>query len=325
MPGRWKAVPRASLSLALAGALGAAGCQERETTTLAPALPSQADEPVGTARAAAGGEGGNTAPAAVFRTRPAADEAGVIAGGSSFEVTFNLCQTTDPDPGDELRFTFDFEGDGNVDSLGHCRATRRYEVGPYETGCVSAVACVSDRQPDHRVCRTYQVCAIGRTRERGPAGPSPEPTPSPQPTPTPEPVFTEQTIAGDFTAIASRDAWAFTAAPGTEILIAADTVSAETAYAMMACVSTSPAWRDCLRPTSKDRVPCSFSPPGGIGCPRKTTVVPGTVPRVYYLVIGGFRFTRTDGLYTVFVRANPGIGRLVLAVDNGEQPASIEE
>jgi hypothetical protein len=215
-----------------------------------------------------------------------------------------------------------------VDSLGHCRATRRYEVGPYETGCLGAVACVSDRQPDHKVCRTYQVCAIGRAREGAPGPgptPSPDPTPTPEPSPTPEPVFTEQEIAGDFTPFASRDAWAFTAEPGTEVSFVADTVSSETAYAMMACVATGPTWRDCLKPAAKDRTPCAYPPPGGLGCPRKTTVVTGPGRRTYYLVIGGFRFTRSEGLYTVFVRASPGIGRLVLALDNGEQPLSVED
>jgi hypothetical protein len=328
VPGRWRPATWRSAALTLAAALGLAACHERETTTLAPPLPSQAHDAPGTARAAGAGEGGNSPPAAVFRTRPAADAGGVIAGGSSFEVTFNLCQTTDADADDELRFTFDFDGDGQVDSLGHCRASHRYEVGAYETGCVGAVACVSDRQPEHRVCRTYQVCAIGRTRETGP-GPGPQPTPSPEPTPepspSPDPVFTQQTIAGDFTPIASRDAWSFTALPGTEVSLSVDTVSADTAYAMQACVSTTPTWRDCIRPASRDRPPCSYSPPGGIGCPRKTTVLAGSGPRVYYLVIGGFRFTRTDGLYTVFVRSSPGVSRLVLALDNGDQPASVEE
>ena len=279
------------------------------------------------ARAAASSEtdgAANQPPRAVFRTRPRAGEDGVIAGGSSFEVTYNLCPSTDPDPGDQLRFSFDFDGDGTVDERGHCRATRRYEVGAYESGCTKTTACVSDRQPDHAVCRTFQVCAIGRTPEGAP-GPAPTPTPEPTPTPSPDPDperLTQQTVTGQLRPIASRDAWAFEAEGGTEVFYALDTLSSESAYLMQACVSTSGAFRDCLPAVSRDRVPCSFPPPGGLGCPRRTTMLPAD--GVYYVVIGGFRFTQEPGQYSVFVRALPGIGPLGLAVNDSDHPASVE-
>jgi hypothetical protein len=306
-----------------------AGCR-RATVTEPEAPPASGSREGGRATASAATEdGGNQLPTAVFRTRPRPDAAGVISGGSSFEVTYNLCHSTDPDPGDELRFTFDFDGDGTVDERGSCRATHRYEVGTYETGCQTTRACVSDRQPEHVVCQAFPVCAIGR-RPDPPApdvSPTPEPTPTPGPTPTPTPTpdpdrFVEQTIEGDLSPIAARDAWAFEADAATEVFFALDTVSSESAYLMQACVSTSPRVRDCLRPLSHDRPSCAYPPPGGLGCPRRTTVLPRR--GVYYLVVAGFRFTRTPGAYTVFVRAHPAIGRLTLAVNNGDHPASVE-
>lgn len=304
-------------------ALGLA-CRRAPVTGPETTAPSQAAAE-GDGRAGAASEadaGGNQPPSAVFRTRPRADENGVIAGGAAFEVTYNLCPSTDPDPGDELRFSFDFDGDGGADERGSCRVTRRYEVGAYETGCTATTACVSDRQPDHKVCRTFQVCAIGRTPDGAPA-PVSTPTPGPTPTPSPSPGrIGQQTVEGALRPIASRDAWAFEADAGTEVFYALDTLSSESAYLMQACVSTSSAFRDCLPHVSKDRVPCSFPPPGGLGCPRRTTMLPDD--GLYYIVIGGFRFTREPGQYSLFVRAQPGIGALGLAVNDSDHPASVE-
>jgi hypothetical protein len=263
------------------------------------------------ARASAASDDGNRPPTAVFRTRPPADSEGVIAGGTSFEVTFNLCQSVDHDAGDELRFTFDFDGNGGVDALGHCRATRRYAAAPFETVCVDAVACVTDRQPDHKICRTYQVCANGRAKEPEPSGP-----------PAPE-VFTEQRIAGDFIPIASRDVWAFRAQADTEVTLELDTVSEDTAYWMLGCISTSSRWVDCIPPVTSGRVDCSYPPPGGLGCPRRTTRLPQNPGDTYYLIVGGVLFTRDPGQYTAVVRTNPGIGALGLIIDNGDSPTDI--
>jgi hypothetical protein len=312
-----------SVVVSSALALGA-GCRRTPVTGPEAASPSltSADADGGAAAASAADGSANQPPNAVFRTRPRADPDGTIAGGAAFEVTYNLCPSTDPDPGDELRFSFDFDGDGLTDERGSCRVAHRYEVGAYETGCTATTACVSDRQPEHKVCRTFQVCAIGRTPEGAPA-PLPTPTPEPTPTPSPSPGgITQQTVEGDLGPIASRDAWAFEAEAGTELFLALDTLSAESAYLMQACVSTSSAFRDCLPPASKDRVPCSFPPPGGLGCPRRTTMLPHD--GVYHVLIGGFRFTREPGRYSLFVRAQPGIGPLGLAVDDGDHPASVE-
>ncbi len=307
-------------ALIVAAAVLATACQREAVTTpeLSPSSPgdASADARATDARMTAATNGENQPPDAVFRTRPRADGTGVIAGGAAFEVTFNLCQSSDPDPGDDLHFTYDFNGDGVVDVRGHCRSTHRYEVGTYESACTPATACVSDRQPDHMACRTYQVCSQGRERDRAP---SPEPTPTPG-----EQVFVEQTIAGGLTPFASRDAWAFTAEPGSEVTVFVDTVSSATAYWMQTCVSTSTRLPDCLRPESKDRVACSYPPPGGLGCPRKTTVLPPGSRGVYYVIVGGFRFTPSVGQYTATVRAAPGIGALSLALDNSDHPASVE-
>jgi hypothetical protein len=302
------------LALGAVVALSACSGQAPTAPESAAAPPAAAAEgAAGTARALAAAADGNHAPAAVFRTRPRADRDGVIAGGASFDVTFNLCPTTDPDPGDELRFTFDFDGDGTVDELGHCRATHHYEVGVFESRCIPAIACVTDRQPDHRICTSYEICAAGRAAE-----------PTASPSPEPPEVFGEQRISGDFTPIASRDAWAFTGQPGTEVTLELDTVSAATAYWMQGCISPTTRWIDCLRPVAKSRVTCSYPPPGGLGCPHRTTVLPPSANGVYYVIVMGLRFTRNDGEYRAVVRANPGIGALGLILDNGEGETTIE-
>jgi hypothetical protein len=110
----------------------------------------------------------NTPPDAIFRTTPDPDGRGRIAGYSPLEVTFNMCPSTDPDEGDELKFTYDWEGDGEVDFFGHCRATHVYTNADPSPICSDTTVCVSDRQPDHATCRTYKVCT--NARGEGPLG-----------------------------------------------------------------------------------------------------------------------------------------------------------
>lgn len=309
----WWPSLRSLRSVAVSAAVAAFGCSGGTPTAPETAVPSTSGLPVddaGGVRASAGSAEINQAPTAVFRTRPPA-RAGVIAGGGSVDVTFNLCQSTDPDPGDELRFSFDFDGDGAVDQLGHCRATKRYEVAAFESACVPAVVCVTDRQPDHKVCETYQVCAAGRSREpAGPTGPI---------------LLTEQPISGDLTPYGSRDSFAFGGEEGLRVTIELDTVSEETAYWMNACISTSNRWADCLKPETKARVACSYPTPGNIGCPQKTFVLPSSSDGIYYAIAGGIRFTDSPGAYVGVVRASsPGISSLTQVVDNGDGPPSIE-
>jgi hypothetical protein len=133
-------------------------------------------------------------------------------------------------------------------------------------------------------------------------------------------VFTEQSIAGGQRPIASRDAWMFAGNSGAQVTVVVDTVSADTAYIMEACVSRSPQLRDCVQAASRSRFACAFPPPGGLGCPRSTTALPAD--GVYYVIVGGIRLTRTEGQYTAVVKAQPGIGVLSLAVnDAGFVPA----
>ena len=97
--------------------------------------------------------GGNSPPAAVFRTTPPADPDGTIRGALPLGVTFNTCASTDPDEGDELKTTYDFDGDGTVDLAGHCRASRHFDAPAHVR------VCVTDRQPGHEVCRSYVIGA----------------------------------------------------------------------------------------------------------------------------------------------------------------------
>src|SRR5262245_24524324 len=100
-------------------------------------------------------------PNAVFKTAPAADPTGFIGGAAPLDVTYNMCRTSDDDPGDELKFRYDFEGTGRFER-GRCRETRAYAAG-----CRRPTVFTSDRQPDHELCKTYLVCADAP----GPSGP----------------------------------------------------------------------------------------------------------------------------------------------------------
>jgi hypothetical protein len=93
----------------------------------------------------------NDPPSAVFRTTPRADSSGVIPGRLPLEVTFNTCPSSDVDPGDRLKTTYDFDGDGIVDLAGHCRTTYTFDASARPR------VCVADRQPDHEVCKSYEV------------------------------------------------------------------------------------------------------------------------------------------------------------------------
>src|SRR6266581_778982 len=171
------------LASALAVAFFSGSCQdEHPATPDVPAAAPAARE--GTARAT-GQNDGNQPPTAVFKTTPPANDESVIVGGHSLDVTFNLCQSSDPDEGDELRFWFDYDDDGTQDEYGHCRATHHYQVGEFDSACVFSKACVSDRQPGHAVCHTYQVCTFGKPRPT--ASPAGGPGPSPSSTPEPSP------------------------------------------------------------------------------------------------------------------------------------------
>src|SRR5215467_10091859 len=87
----------------LAAALAAGSCGGDRPTApdplQAPATAAQAEGNV-TARKA---DDGNSPPNVIFKTDPAANDDGVIMGGSSIDVKFNLCASSDPDPGDTLR------------------------------------------------------------------------------------------------------------------------------------------------------------------------------------------------------------------------------
>jgi hypothetical protein len=98
----------------------------------------------------------NDPPEAVFKVRPAPDAEGRITGPVPLTVTYNQCRSTDADPGDELKYTYDVYGNGQVER-GRCRLSHTY----WFKECYNAVVCVGDRQPDHDNCKTYEVCPGG--------------------------------------------------------------------------------------------------------------------------------------------------------------------
>ena len=131
-----------------------------------PSAPSRRPAAPITGEAGAGaGVGALAVPDPVFKTTPPANALDQINGYFPLTVTFNLCRSTDPDPGDQLRYTFDFDNDGNVDFRGTCRASHTYHASS------TARVCVSDRNPDGEVCKTYAIA---------PAPPKVESTPVPE-------------------------------------------------------------------------------------------------------------------------------------------------
>jgi hypothetical protein len=103
----------------------------------------------------------NTTPDAVFRTRPAVGTDGRIVGNSPLTVIFNTCPSTDADEGDQLKTTYDWDGDGIVDFRGTCRAEHTY------TRESRPIICVKDRQPDNGVvCKSFIVEPVDRQAAR---------------------------------------------------------------------------------------------------------------------------------------------------------------
>lgn len=114
---------------------------------------STAPVSVGALQATGGIGAFNDPPEAVFIIHPSEGRDGRVYGPTPFTVTINMCKTRDVDEGDELRFRYDFEGTGHY-TRGICRASHTY----VDDGCRVAVACASDRQPDHEICKEYTIC-----------------------------------------------------------------------------------------------------------------------------------------------------------------------
>lgn len=93
----------------------------------------------------------NSPPNAVFRVNP-----NPPVGTRPLKVIFNMCGSTDPD-GDELRYSFDYDGDGVAEARGLCYASHTYQ----KFGLRRATVCVTDGllAPGHKVCTTYDVDA----------------------------------------------------------------------------------------------------------------------------------------------------------------------
>jgi PKD domain len=150
------------LAVAIVAGLGA---PQWSCTGTGPSAPSPADPPVRAGSAAVSVTAQNAPPDTVFRTTPPARGDGEISGPVPLEITFNMCPTTDEDEGDELKFKYDFEDSGGFER-GRCRATHTYT----RPGVFRATVCASDRQPDHDVCRTYTVRALGSSGAGAAAG-----------------------------------------------------------------------------------------------------------------------------------------------------------
>ena len=88
-------------------------------------------------------------------------------GSTSLTVHVNLCRSFDPDPNDELRFSFAW-GDGSPRDGGPCNQGHTYSVGALARGArlgteFEATFCVRDgiQEPEHEVCDTRRVVLEG--------------------------------------------------------------------------------------------------------------------------------------------------------------------
>jgi hypothetical protein len=292
---------RVCLGVALA-ALAVGACRNEQPTSpdvlSAPGSGSRASASSNTTTAVANA-GANVPPNAVFKTRPAAGSDGVIAVGEVvdtvdvFDVTFNMCASTDPDPGDDLGFTFDFDGDGAVDYYGHCRATHRYSAADL-AACRAAVVCVRDRQPDHVICNNYSVCPIA------PRAPQ-------------QATSTNQSVQGSHPP-GAMDVYSFTATAGTTLQIRGDTVAAATAYDLYIRLSTTPDNSGFLA-NGDDDWACTFPPPS-FGCPDFPASIPTT--GTYYLLVSeaANSYAGAIGEYAATIVASQPISSLSQVSDN---------
>jgi hypothetical protein len=86
-----------------------------------------------------------------YRTNPAADPYGLITGKAPLTVTFNMCNSSDPD-GDRLSFRMDLDGDGVYELVGVTGADCRHET-TYAVGTRTATICMTDVDcPDWPSC-----------------------------------------------------------------------------------------------------------------------------------------------------------------------------
>jgi hypothetical protein len=155
------------------------GCNGPSTNPVAPVETSTNANANGSVRASAD----TTSVNEWFQTQPPATPnepvSTIESGDSRLEVLFNMCQATDAaDPNAQLKFTYDFDSDGQVDYFGHCRQSHVYATDQVGRSCSRATVCISNRH-DAPSCKQYDVCVNG--------GPEPEPTAAPTPTPTPVP------------------------------------------------------------------------------------------------------------------------------------------
>ena len=136
----------------------------------------------------------------------------------------------------------------------------------------------------------------------------------------------DQQEDGDIGRPSSKDVWSFTAASGTDVTVKLDTVSQSTAYVLSVCISTSAQRRDCVTPTFKDRVACSFHNPLRVECPVRSYSLPHSSSGRYYVIVNGFRLgAPNDGEYVMTMTAHPGTGPLGLESDNVTENPFIDQ
>lgn len=101
---------------------------------------------------------------AIFKSSPEPGPDGVIRGTSPFTVSFNMCGSSDPE-GDELFFTYDWNGDGRDDESGtsgsYCRRDHTFQ----NVETPAAVSANASSATDIRFDVRY--CVVDRDRNTG--------------------------------------------------------------------------------------------------------------------------------------------------------------
>ena len=126
-------------------------------------------EPAVAVPTAGGVSAQNDPPTMVLRTTPPVDpERGAVSGPSPLTVLFNVCRSSDPDPGDTLNYQFHFgdsgrpafnpDGSFNADFDHFCRAEHTYR----SPGTYTATVSVTDK---HLEDQGRDVSALARRTE----------------------------------------------------------------------------------------------------------------------------------------------------------------
>ncbi len=129
---------------------------------------------------------------------------------------------------------------------------------------------------------------------------------------------TSRAAGGDSWPSYDQDVYSLGGSSGTVFIASVDTVSAETAFDIEACVSTTSSSADCFA-FGDDQMACTYPPPS-FGCPRLQGTLPADGDGIYYLLVesgsAASGYAGPYGLYEATITAYGWISPLTLVYDN---------